>query len=71
MTEQSQKYTSALIVLTSLFFMWGFITVLNDILIPFLKKMFELNRYQSMYIKKDKYESERDSTWHRYRRYQY
>ena len=30
--------------------MWGFITVLNDILIPFLKKMFELNRYQSMFV---------------------
>ncbi len=50
MTEQSSKYTSALVVLTSLFFMWGFITVLNDILIPFLKKMFELNRYQSMFV---------------------
>jgi FHS family L-fucose permease-like MFS transporter len=30
--------------------MWGFITVLNDILVPFLKKMFELNRYQSMFV---------------------
>lgn len=50
MTEKSPKYTSALVVLTSLFFMWGFITVLNDILIPFLKKMFELNRYQSMFV---------------------
>ncbi|HAF28498.1 MAG TPA: MFS transporter [Bacteroidales bacterium] len=45
-----QNYTSALIVLTSLFFMWGFITCMNDILIPFLKKMFELSRFQSMMI---------------------
>ena len=50
MDEQPPKYTTALIVLTSLFFMWGFITVLNDILIPFLKKMFELNRYESMFV---------------------
>lgn len=50
MDEKNPKYTTALVVLTSLFFMWGFIMVLNDILIPFLKKMFELNRYQSMYV---------------------
>lgn len=50
MTDQKNKYTSALIVLTSLFFMWGFITCMNDILIPFLKKMFDLNRPQSMMI---------------------
>jgi len=50
MTDQKPKYTSALIVLTSLFFMWGFITCMNDILIPFLKKMFDLNRPQSMMI---------------------
>lgn len=30
--------------------MWGFITVLNGILIPFLKKVFELSRYQSMFV---------------------
>lgn len=50
MTTEKRNYTSALIVLTSLFFMWGFITCMNDILIPFLKKMFELNRPQSMMI---------------------
>ncbi|HLF35130.1 MAG TPA: sugar MFS transporter [Cyclobacteriaceae bacterium] len=43
-------YVSALIVLTSLFFMWGFITCMNDILIPFLKKAFELDRLQSMLV---------------------
>ncbi len=50
MTSEKQNYGKALIVLTSLFFMWGFITVLNDILIPFLKKMFELNRFESMLV---------------------
>ena len=50
MTEKSPKYTSALAVLTSLFFMWGFITCLNDIIIPHLKSMFELNYAQAMLI---------------------
>jgi len=50
MTDQKQNYTSALIVLTSLFFMWGFITCMNDILIPFFRKMFSLDRFQSMMV---------------------
>ena len=40
----------ALIALTSLFFMWGFITSLNDILIPHLKSVFSLNYTQAMLI---------------------
>lgn len=40
----------ALISLTSLFFMWGFITCLNDILIPYLKNLFSLNYTQAMLI---------------------
>lgn len=50
MISNKQKYAGALIVLTSLFFMWGFITSMNDILIPFLKKMFDLDRFQSMMV---------------------
>jgi MFS transporter, FHS family, L-fucose permease len=50
MTEKSPKYTSALVILTSLFFMWGFITCLNDIIIPHLKSMFELNYAKVMLI---------------------
>lgn len=45
-----RNYTSALAVLTSLFFMWGFITCLNDILIPHLKAVFTLNYSQVMLI---------------------
>lgn len=48
--KEKKNYTGALIVLTSLFFMWGFITCMNDILIPFLRKMFDLNRFQSMMV---------------------
>jgi MFS transporter, FHS family, L-fucose permease len=40
----------ALISLTSLFFIWGFITCLNDILIPYLKGAFELSYTQAMLI---------------------
>ena len=48
--DGSRNYRTAFIVITTLFFMWGFITVLNDILIPFLKKIFELNYAQSMLV---------------------
>jgi len=44
------SYTFALASLTSLFFMWGFITCLNDILIPHLKNVFSLNYTQAMLI---------------------
>jgi FHS family L-fucose permease-like MFS transporter len=44
------NYNAALGVLTSLFFMWGFITCLNDILIPHLKTVFSLNYTQVMLI---------------------
>jgi FHS family L-fucose permease-like MFS transporter len=46
----TNSYTFALVALTSLFFMWGFITCLNDILIPHLKNVFQLNYTQSMLI---------------------
>lgn len=48
--QQGQAYTGALTVLTSLFFIWGFITCLNDILIPHLKAVFTLNYFQAMLI---------------------
>ncbi len=38
----STNYTSALVVVTTLFFMWGFLTALNDILVPHLKSIFDL-----------------------------
>ncbi|MGA7914022.1 MAG: sugar MFS transporter, partial [Candidatus Acidiferrales bacterium] len=37
-------------VVTSLFFMWGFITVLNDILVPDLKSIFDMNYTEVMLI---------------------
>ena len=48
--KNPKQNTSALAVITLLFFMWGFITSMNDILIPFLRKVFELTRAQSMLV---------------------
>jgi FHS family L-fucose permease-like MFS transporter len=45
-----QSYTLALTVLATVFFMWGFATVLNDILVPHLKAVFSLNYGQSLLI---------------------
>jgi FHS family L-fucose permease-like MFS transporter len=49
-SNDEQSYGFALTVLTSLFFIWGFITCLNDILIPHLKAVFTLNYTQVMLI---------------------
>jgi len=40
----------ALAVVTTIFFMWGFLTCLNDILIPHLKSVFQLNFAQAMLV---------------------
>ncbi|MDY0216383.1 MAG: sugar MFS transporter [Bacteroidales bacterium] len=48
--NKSQSYRPAFILITVLFFMWGFITCMNDILIPYLKKIFELNYAQAMLV---------------------
>jgi len=44
------SYMPALVVLTSLFFMWGLITSLNDILIPHLKAIFTLTYFQASLV---------------------
>lgn len=44
------NYRFALTSLTTLFFMWGFITCLNDILVPYLKGLFDLNYTQALLI---------------------
>jgi MFS transporter, FHS family, L-fucose permease len=45
-----QDYTRPLAVVTSLFFMWGFLTSLNDILVPHLKSIFDLSYAQVMLV---------------------
>src|ERR1700685_2753264 len=48
--DSSSSYTGPLAVVTTLFFMWGFLTCLNDILVPHLKPIFDLNYRQIMLI---------------------
>jgi FHS family L-fucose permease-like MFS transporter len=48
--NKDKNHLPALSVLTTLFFMWGFLTCLNDILIPHLKAVFSLNYFQAMLI---------------------
>lgn len=45
--SDNRNYTIPLIILTTLFFMWGFITCMNDILIPFLQGIFKLSPAQA------------------------
>jgi len=46
----SLNHTGPLAIVTTLFFMWGFLTCLNDILVPHLKSIFDLNYSQAMLI---------------------
>src|SRR5438874_10472826 len=48
------RYGKALSLLASLFFMWGFITVINNTLLPHLRSVFELDYTQTTLI---------ESTW--------
>ncbi|WP_340121356.1 L-fucose:H+ symporter permease [Methylobacter svalbardensis] len=49
-SSDQNPYLGSLTLLTSLFFIWGFITCLNDILIPHLKAVFTLNYTQAMLV---------------------
>jgi FHS family L-fucose permease-like MFS transporter len=44
------SYSRPLAIVTTLFFMWGFLTCLNDILIPHLKSVFDLSYARAMLI---------------------
>jgi FHS family L-fucose permease-like MFS transporter len=48
-TKQSSE-RAAFTLVTAIFFMWGFITVLNDVLVPHLKSMFALDYTRIMLI---------------------
>jgi MFS transporter, FHS family, L-fucose permease len=43
-------YSRPLAIVTTLFFMWGFLTCLNDILVPHLKSIFNLTYTRAMLI---------------------
>jgi len=46
----TRTYRGPFAIMTVLFFMWGFMTVFNDILIPRFKAAFALNYYQAMLV---------------------
>src|ERR1700739_632814 len=45
-----QTYRGPFAIMTVLFFMWGFMTVFNDILIPRFKEAFTLNYLEAMLV---------------------
>jgi MFS transporter, FHS family, L-fucose permease len=49
-SSTSRSHISPLAILTTLFFMWGFITCMNDILVPHLKSIFDLNYTHVMLV---------------------
>jgi MFS transporter, FHS family, L-fucose permease len=48
--DAGKSYGAALATVTTLFFMWGFLTCLNDILVPHLKSIFDLGYAQVMLV---------------------
>ncbi len=49
-TSDPSNYGAALRLLASLFFIWGFITVINNTLLPHLKSVFDLNYVETTLI---------------------
>jgi MFS transporter, FHS family, L-fucose permease len=49
-TGEHNPHTSALVIVTILFFMWGLLTSLNDVLIPHLKSIYTLTYLQAMLV---------------------
>jgi MFS transporter, FHS family, L-fucose permease len=48
--DATQTDKGAMAMVTTLFFVWGFLTCLNDILIPHLRSIFDLNYAQGMLV---------------------
>src|SRR5208283_4033173 len=48
--DVGRTYRGPFSIMTVLFFMWGFMTVFNDILIPRFKEAFTLNYYHAMFV---------------------
>jgi FHS family L-fucose permease-like MFS transporter len=50
LASANKDYSRPLAIVTTLFFMWGFLTCLNDILVPHLKSIFDLSYARVMLI---------------------
>lgn len=49
-SNNANQHQSALVIVTLLFFMWGVLTSLNDVLIPHLKSVYTLTYVQAMLV---------------------
>jgi FHS family L-fucose permease-like MFS transporter len=49
-SNPAQTYRGPFAIMTVLFFMWGFMTVFNDILIPRFKVAFTVDYYHAMFV---------------------
>jgi FHS family L-fucose permease-like MFS transporter len=49
-TTDGRTYRGPFAIMTILFFMWGFMTVWNDVLIPRFKEAFDLTYFQAMLV---------------------
>jgi len=49
-SDAASGNTGPLVIVTILFFMWGLLTALNDVLIPHLKALYTLNYVQAMLV---------------------
>jgi FHS family L-fucose permease-like MFS transporter len=49
-STNGQSYRGPFAIMTTLFFMWGFMTVLNDILIPRFREAFALDYFHAMLV---------------------
>lgn len=49
-TDPNKSYGKSFALLTTLFFMWGFLTSMNDILAPYVKEVFELSFLQASLV---------------------
>src|ERR1700730_17491674 len=48
--DSAPSYSRPLVIVPTLFLMWGFLTSLNDILIPHLKSIFDLSYARAMLV---------------------
>jgi FHS family L-fucose permease-like MFS transporter len=49
-SDRSSTDYRAMSIATALFFMWGFLTSMNDVIIPHLQSIFELNNFKSQLV---------------------
>ena len=49
-SQQQKSYVFPMIIIGALFFIFGFVTWLNSVLIPFLKQACELTDFQAYFV---------------------